>query len=371
MSRVRGWCPSAHRPMASGDGLLVRVKQRGGRLSARCLQNVWQAADTFGNGVIDLTSRGNLQIRGVAEADHPALLAHLIDAGLVDDDPTREGRRNIAVTPFWNPGDVSERLYGALDARLNGLPELPGKMGYAIDTGPAPMLQDVSADVRLERSQDGQIVLRADGARRGRPVTETRAMDALTELIGWFVSTGGVQNGRMARHLKAVALPEEWQTLEPTPPAGRPGPGGAIGGRIYGVPFGRTSGADLARLIDATGADHVRVTPWRMLFLEDAAPVEVEGFLSAPDPVLSVAACPGAPACAQAEVETRAIGRALAGKVRTLHVSGCPKGCARQNPAEVTLVGNAGRFDLVRGGRAGDTPERSGLTGAEVLELFP
>ena len=80
--------------------------------------------------------------------------------------------------------------------------------------------------------------------------------------------------------------------------------------------------------------------------------------------------CPGAPACGQAEAETRGIARALAGKVGTLHVSGCAKGCARQAAAEVTLVGREGRFDLVRDGRAGDMPERSGLTGAEVLELF-
>ena len=74
MSRVRGWCPSAHRPMASGDGLLVRVKPRMGRLSAKSMQTVCQLADRYGNGMIDLTSRGNLQIRGVAEADHAVLL---------------------------------------------------------------------------------------------------------------------------------------------------------------------------------------------------------------------------------------------------------------------------------------------------------
>jgi precorrin-3B synthase len=107
-----------------------------------------------------------------------------------------------------------------------------------------------------------------------------------------------------------------------------------------------------------------------MLFLEAGRQVEVEGFLSAPDPLIDAAACPGAPACGQGQVETRTIARALAGKVGSLHVSGCAKGCARRGVSDVTLVGREGRFDLVRRGGAGDTPERSGLTEAEVMELF-
>ena len=30
---IQGWCPGALRPMASGDGLVVRVRAHGGRLS--------------------------------------------------------------------------------------------------------------------------------------------------------------------------------------------------------------------------------------------------------------------------------------------------------------------------------------------------
>ena len=31
---IKGWCPSALRPMLSGDGLVVRLRPRGGRLSS-------------------------------------------------------------------------------------------------------------------------------------------------------------------------------------------------------------------------------------------------------------------------------------------------------------------------------------------------
>ena len=135
MNGVKGWCPSAHHPMMSGDGLLVRVKPRMGRLSAAKVLALCDLAGRFGNGAIDLTSRANLQIRGVAETDHPALLAGLIEAGLVDGDADREGR-NTVVTPFWRPGDLTARLYAALQPVTAALPSLPDKMGSRSILGP-------------------------------------------------------------------------------------------------------------------------------------------------------------------------------------------------------------------------------------------
>ena len=45
-----------------------------------------------------------------------------------------------------------------------------------------------------------------------------------------------------------------------------------------------------------------------------------------------------------------------------VHVSGCAKGCAHPGAAPWTLVGDGGRYDLVRNGRAGDAPVRRGMT---------
>ena len=64
---VQGWCPGAHRPMMSGDGLVVRVRPRLARLSAAQTLGLCDLALRFGNGTIDLTNRANLQLRGVAE----------------------------------------------------------------------------------------------------------------------------------------------------------------------------------------------------------------------------------------------------------------------------------------------------------------
>src|SRR5690606_38990701 len=61
----RGACPTLSTPMATGDGLLVRLRPAGGELSIAALQAIADAADRFGNGRIEVTSRGNLQLRGI------------------------------------------------------------------------------------------------------------------------------------------------------------------------------------------------------------------------------------------------------------------------------------------------------------------
>jgi precorrin-3B synthase len=40
-------------------------------------------------------------------------------------------------------------------------------------------------------------------------------------------------------------------------------------------------------------------------------------------------------------------------------VSGCAKGCARSAPADLTLVGEGGRYGVIRNGTARDPIERT------------
>ena len=163
---VQGWCPGAHRPMMSGDGLVVRVRPRLARLDARQALGLCELAGRFGNGTIDLTNRANLQLRGVQEANHQSLLAELAALNLLDAEPDIEVRRNILVSPLYQTGDLTARLAQELIARLAELPDLPAKFGFAIDTGPARLLAEDSADIRLESCPDG-LILRADGAKPG------------------------------------------------------------------------------------------------------------------------------------------------------------------------------------------------------------
>ena len=374
MSRVKGWCPGAHRPMMSGDGLVVRVRPRLARLDRAQALGLAALAQRFGSGVIDLTSRANLQIRGVAEADHEALLQELAQLDLLDADASLERRRNVLVTPFWQRGDLTERLTQALLAALPALPELPAKVGFAVDTGAAPLLSGASADLRFERGSAG-LILRADGAARGRPVTKRDAIPALLEMARWFDARRSDSARRMRAVVGQADLPEAWQTEAPRPAAAHPEPGSHAAGMVIGAAFGQFDATELARLLDDSEAPAIRVTPWRMLLLEGVGDVPAGPFITAPgDPLLGVDACPGAPFCASASVETRPLARKLAARLARdaagpggLHVSGCAKGCARARPAARTLVGRDGRFDLVEDGCAGDPPNRTGLSPDDLV----
>ena len=97
LSMRRGWCPGARRPMETGDGLLVRVHPPGGVLSAAQACSLADAAEVCGNGLLDVTARGNLQIRGVSETTHPAVLERLSAIGLLEDEAA-EGPYRLTLT---------------------------------------------------------------------------------------------------------------------------------------------------------------------------------------------------------------------------------------------------------------------------------
>ena len=63
----RGACPALSAPMQTGDGLLVRLNPVAGGLSPDATDRALRAADAHGNGVIEVTARGSLQIRGLTE----------------------------------------------------------------------------------------------------------------------------------------------------------------------------------------------------------------------------------------------------------------------------------------------------------------
>ncbi len=371
---VRGWCPGALRPMMSGDGLLVRLRPPMGQLNAVQMVGLCRAAQDYGAGLIEVTRRGNLQIRGVAEDVLPALQAVLADLELLDDDALTEGRRNILMPPDWCEDDDSHRIARDLIARLPDLPDLPAKIGFGIDAGSAPVLSADSADFRIERGEDGGLILRADGRATGVSLNQGQEVDALIRFAHWFADSGGAAVGRMARH--HAALPD-WANGHIAPAAPRlpllPGP--SAQGLAVGLAFGQADARGLARLLDVTGAAGVRVTPWRVLLLLGAqdAPDDLppDLLVQADAPALRVDACPGAPSCPQATVPTRALALRLASHVNgRLHVSGCAKGCARSTPADTVLTGCGGCFDLARHARAGAEPLKSGLTKADLLTIF-
>ena len=75
-------CPALTRIVAARDGGLCRVKLPGGQWLARQALAVADAAQAYASGVVELTNRANLQLRGVNADASASLIRHLSDAGL-------------------------------------------------------------------------------------------------------------------------------------------------------------------------------------------------------------------------------------------------------------------------------------------------
>src|SRR5258708_25912544 len=67
----RGACPGLSAPMATGDGLLARLTPAGSTIALEAFAGLCVAARTHGNGVIEITSRGSIQVRGLSAASAP------------------------------------------------------------------------------------------------------------------------------------------------------------------------------------------------------------------------------------------------------------------------------------------------------------
>ena len=98
----------------------------------------------------------------------------------------------------------------------------------------------------------------------------------------------------------------------------------------------------------------------------------IPGLITDPaDPILRITACTGAPGCPQALGDTRHLARQLAPHLppgRTLHLSGCAKGCAHPGPADLTLTATGQAYDLIRNGTASATPSLIGLADQAILD---
>jgi precorrin-3B synthase len=395
----KGWCPGAWRPMRSGDGLILRMRPPGGRLTIPDLRRIADGAARYGNAVIEITRRAALQIRGIAdEGDAARLRADLQAAGLVDDDAQAEAARQVVHDPFAGC-DLGLALEHALvDAARNdtALASLPAKFGFLIDLGNPRRLAATPGDIRIERAADGGLCLRAAGSDEALAITQADAVAHALTLARAFARHPAIMAGRFHR-MKALMESGEAGGLyqdaglgrpvktTPAPHADAPRPGLHQDGVLAALPFGQIEVGALSRLADAM-ATHaltaIRLTPWRAFYLPgaDSACLKMlasNAFITDPDdPLARVDACPGAPSCASGLIETRTLARDLAALLPRerlaagLHISGCGKGCARSAPAAITVIGTAEGHDLVHEGRIGDKPDQLGLSREAMIAHY-
>lgn len=339
----RGACPSLDAPMETGDGLLARLPPAA--MPPASWVALAEAARRAGNGLLDITARGSVQLRGL-RADTLDLAADLLPAewprgALVMTSPLA----GEALDEVRDPRPLAARLAAAAP------PGLPPKATVLVDGGGALHLAAEAADLRLAASPEGWRL--GHGAEWLGVAEEDGAFAAALDLLR-----------AMARdNARAPAGPMDVGTAPEPIGLHRLRHGVALG---LGLPFGRMDAAALISLAEASGARALRGAPGRALLaigVPDAGALRRRaaalGFITDPaDPRRRVAACPGAPGCASALTETRNLAATLAPLVPAgalLHVSGCAKGCAHPRAAIRTLVGTPRGLGLIRRGRAGDT----------------
>lgn len=380
--KARGYCPGVWTPMPSGDGLIVRVRPQHARMPAAHLAALAQLAKSCGNGIIELTRRANLQLRGVSHGSWPRLRAELVELGLADDTPADEARPVLYVCALsgLDPRCPElEPLADALDAVLS-TPDmqrrLPDKFSVVLGGG-SRSSSELAADihVRLHPAHPGVADLWLAGKvgdpRHGAlPLGSCRASSA-ADAVRRLLLALDVFPSERRRMRDAVAADINYlrQALAPLA-CGAPQREAAWGspevgyhtGRVdwfgYALPFGSANAdawAALARIAEQFGTGEVRFTPTRHVLVVGVRPGDRDTLVELgqrrslgvrkPLRALELVACSGSPACGSAYGETRdlaqRLGRLLDRSGRphaTLHVSGCEKSCARDEAADITLV---------------------------------
>ncbi|WP_405982970.1 cobalamin biosynthesis protein CobG [Streptomyces sp. NBC_00158] len=372
-------CPGALRLHAADDGYLARVRIPGGLLTTAQASVLGLAADRFGDGHLELTSRGNVQLRGLADGCGAGLAELLDGAGLLPA-PGHERVRNVVASPLGGPRlvdrvrELDRLLCGS--ARATGL---SGRFLFALDDGRG----DVAAldpDVTLLGGGD-RVLVRLGAAAGAVEVAAADAPRAALLAAEYFLDAAdaagtrawrvaelpdghALDGGEFARRLAAAGvgaerLPEvAWPYAEPARP-------GVHGDALCVLPpLGRLGSAQwrlLAEVAEAAGGG-LRVTPWRSVVLpgagtpgpvDGAARLAEAGLVTRPgEPWQTVTACTGKPGCAKSLADVRADARAVVTKdgaavALPVHWSGCARRCGHpRGTAWLDLVATPDGYEL-------------------------
>ena len=173
-------CPGILTLHPARDGHVARIRLPGGYVRRAQWAALAALAADFGDGCLDLTARGNVQLRGLQPTAAAELARRAARAGLLPSG-AHDRSRNITASPLSGLGGRRplRRLVGALDAALIADPELaalPGRFLCAVDdgTGGAAL---ADSDLGLRRSSGRVEVfvagrssgVRVPSARRFRP----------------------------------------------------------------------------------------------------------------------------------------------------------------------------------------------------------
>ena len=362
---------------------MARVRVPGGQLTAAAFRTIATGAAELGDGTIELTSRANLQVRGLA--DGVELGTRLASAGLLPS-ATHERVRNVLASPLTGrdgAGFADVRpLVEALDEALCARPRLAGLSGrflFAVDDGRGDVAwlgADIAAVLTSENTaavllggEDAGLRSTVDGA----PALMLACAETFLTLREheWRVAELADGPRRLAAHLagppgapRRGGAEDDGQAAVDRREGTRQGvglvdQGAGLVSLVAGAPLGWLDRRQAAALT-ATGAPLV-ITPWRRLVVADLPADRVEevgdrlrgtGLLLDPgDPLARVTACTGRPGCAKALADVRADAAPVPGTTLPVHWSGCARRCGRPRGAVVDVVATGHGYSVTEGDR--------------------
>ncbi|MFE4534824.1 precorrin-3B synthase [Streptomyces scopuliridis] len=385
-------CPGALRLHAADDGRLARLRLPAGLLTPRQAEALAGAAERLGDGHLDLTSRGNVQLRGLGGSCGAELAELLRDAGLLPSE-THERVRNIVASPLAGLDELPSADVQLWARELDGLlcasaraAALSGRFLFALDDGRGDVAA-LGADVTLLARRDGSAVVRTGANRSGArvaPEDAPRAALLAAETFLTFAEASGASGSGAwrvrelpaedGRELEAAVRarladagigtesvadatgpdpdPDPNRSLAPSASAGAgpgsegepplPGPvmspDGTVALSVH-ARLGRLSVAQW-RLLATAANGPLRVTPWRGVIVPGVAPAAADGVLDRlrtaglitdpRSPWHGVGACTGRPGCAKALADVRSDAAAAVSRHGSGGLPVYWSGCARR-----------------------------------------
>ena len=402
-------CPGLLRIVQALDGGICRVKLAGGVLSSQQARAIAEAAERCASGVLELTNRSNLQIRGVLPGQQAELIERLLAADLGPSNPAADDVRNLLLSPAagLDPQALLDTrpLAAALLDLLQTTPALHGlsaKFALQLDGGEALAMLEHPHDIWLSAlpGSPARLAFGLAGCPTDTPlggVDVEQAVPLVEQLLRLFIELAGNAHSRMRQLLSVIpahqllqqlqtrlpftvqAPPTDWQRkpVSPRAPMGiYPQQQNALCMVAAASRLGRIDAAQLNALADLAehyGDASLRLTPWQGLLLPNIPEHSADNLLhklavldlliDAQEPLSNLIACTGSAACAKGLADSKADALLLAKHLRAstarpqVHLSACPRSCAAAHTAPFTLLASsAGYYQLYQ-----RTPQQPGF----------
>jgi precorrin-3B synthase len=379
------FCPGVLHAVQAKDGLLIRIRVPGGLIEANQLRTIADLSSGFADGTIEITSRANLQLRGIRTEDLGQIVDGISSAGLLPSQQ-HDRVRNIVTSPIAgiDPGELIDPrpLIRQFDQRLQAdtaFVNLHPKFSFAIHGGPKRFVRDTD-DVSLDAVNLGaapylrfslggvssRFVVKPDDAVDCMLATTKMCIELAKEYsLPVRVKAVMAIPGAMDRVLDALS-----HMLQPSPLSL---PASTVNEPLMGiytttqdgrvsiipsVPLGRLNPEQARYFADASNewAGDLRLAPWRGVVLGSIPKSAADNIVAqlraiglsceGRDGFQGIAVCAGITGCDASLADVRDDAASLAQRFLghtvpsgwTVNLSGCEKQCARRHGATAELV---------------------------------